>query len=87
MCSQSIFFCRYSINSGPVLENNTTYDAWGCIRFQQMDPNVLIYMDRCCLHYFDIRVRNKEISRLIIYYLYKAIITNIRSYYLSALFI
>ncbi|KAL6439055.1 hypothetical protein ACFW04_003804 [Cataglyphis niger] len=46
----------YSINSGPVLENNTTYDAWGCVRFQQMDPNILIYMDRCCLHYFDIRI-------------------------------
>ncbi|KAM0736332.1 hypothetical protein ACS0PU_010293 [Formica fusca] len=45
----------HSINSGPILENNTTYDAWGCIRFQQMDPNVLIYMNRCCLHYFDIR--------------------------------
>ncbi|XP_072749836.1 uncharacterized protein Taf1c-like [Anoplolepis gracilipes] len=45
----------HSINSGSVLQNNTTCDAWGCIRFQQMDPNVLIYMDRCCLHYFDIR--------------------------------
>ncbi|EFN63880.1 hypothetical protein EAG_11783 [Camponotus floridanus] len=45
----------HSINSGSLLNNAKTYDAWGCIRFQQMDPNVLIYMDRCCLHYVDIR--------------------------------
>ncbi|KYQ55896.1 hypothetical protein ALC60_05178 [Trachymyrmex zeteki] len=43
------------ISSGSVLQNNTTHDAWGCIRFQETDPNVLIYVDRCCLHYLDTR--------------------------------
>ncbi|EGI58091.1 PREDICTED: uncharacterized protein LOC105153231 isoform X1 [Acromyrmex echinatior] len=44
------------ISRGSVLQNNTTtHDAWGCIRFQETDPNVLIYVDRCCLHYLDTR--------------------------------
>ncbi|XP_018366150.1 PREDICTED: uncharacterized protein LOC108763216 isoform X2 [Trachymyrmex cornetzi] len=43
------------ISSGSVLQKNTTHDAWGCIRFQETDPNVLIYVDRCCLHYLDTR--------------------------------
>ncbi|XP_036141300.1 uncharacterized protein LOC114253727 [Monomorium pharaonis] len=44
------------ITSGSVLQNNTTDDIWGCIRFQETDPNVLIYVDRCCLHYVDTRM-------------------------------
>ncbi|XP_025989120.2 uncharacterized protein LOC105193210 isoform X2 [Solenopsis invicta] len=45
------------ISSGPVLHNTThARDAWGCIRFQETDPNVLIYVDRCCLHYLDTRL-------------------------------
>ncbi|XP_011870349.1 PREDICTED: uncharacterized protein LOC105563391 isoform X2 [Vollenhovia emeryi] len=46
------------INSGSLLHNNKTCerDAWGCIRFQETDPNVLIYVDRCCLHYLDTRI-------------------------------
>lgn len=47
-----------------------TNDVWGCIKFQQMDLNVLTFMDRCCLHYFDIRVRKRKILRLIIYHSY-----------------
>ncbi|XP_032690127.1 uncharacterized protein LOC116853254 [Odontomachus brunneus] len=42
------------ISSGSLLQNKT-HDAWGSIRFQQGDSNMLIYMDRCCLHYFDMR--------------------------------
>ncbi|XP_011637260.1 uncharacterized protein LOC105427291, partial [Pogonomyrmex barbatus] len=45
------------ISSGALLQDNTTRmgDAWGCIRFQETDPNLLIYVDRCCLHYLDTR--------------------------------
>lgn len=46
------------ISSGFVGQNNSTthtHDAWGCVRFQETDPNVLIYVDRCCLHYLDTR--------------------------------
>ncbi|XP_077261778.1 TATA box-binding protein-associated factor RNA polymerase I subunit C-like [Temnothorax americanus] len=45
------------ISSGSVQQDNITHehDAWGCIRFQETDPNVLIYVDRCCLHYLDTR--------------------------------
>ncbi|KAL0128074.1 hypothetical protein PUN28_003363 [Cardiocondyla obscurior] len=46
------------ISSGSVLQNNATHrrDGWGCVRFQETDPNVLIYVDRCCLHYLDTRI-------------------------------
>lgn len=43
------------VSSGCILKNGNTPDDWGSIKFQEMDPNVLIYTDRCCLHYIDIR--------------------------------
>jgi len=55
-----------------VLQDNTTRDrdAWGCIRFHETDPNVMIYVDRCCMHYLDTRVRNK-LNLFIFLYNYK----------------
>ncbi|XP_014479714.1 PREDICTED: uncharacterized protein LOC106747002 [Dinoponera quadriceps] len=44
----------YHISNGSVVQNKAQ-DAWGSVRFQQGDPNVLIYVDRCCLHYIDTR--------------------------------
>ncbi|KYN08064.1 PREDICTED: uncharacterized protein LOC108776494 [Cyphomyrmex costatus] len=45
------------ISNGSLVQDNATHthDAWGCIRFQETDPNVLIYVNRCCLHYLDTR--------------------------------
>jgi hypothetical protein len=55
------FLFRNYISTGCVLQNNAISNVWGSIRFQEMDPNVLIYTDRCCLHYIDTRVRIREI--------------------------
>ncbi|XP_015601100.1 uncharacterized protein LOC107270526 isoform X2 [Cephus cinctus] len=30
-------------------------DKWSSIHFQQSDPNIIVFVDRCCLHYMDTR--------------------------------
>lgn len=53
-------FTRNYVSSGSVLRDTIHgRDVWGCLRFQETDPNVLVYVDRCCLHYLDTRVKNK----------------------------
>ncbi|XP_025162233.1 uncharacterized protein LOC105191284 isoform X2 [Harpegnathos saltator] len=46
---------RTNYISSSSVSQDKTHDAWGSVRFQQGDSNVLIYMDRCCLHYLDTR--------------------------------
>ncbi|XP_076751559.1 TATA box-binding protein-associated factor RNA polymerase I subunit C-like [Xylocopa sonorina] len=44
------------INSKTISQTTVLDDSWGCIKFQSIDPNVLLFVDRCCLHYLDTRV-------------------------------
>ncbi|XP_020279427.1 uncharacterized protein LOC109852575 [Pseudomyrmex gracilis] len=44
----------FPISTGSVPKN--IYDPWRCIRYQEMDANILICVDRCCLHYLDTRI-------------------------------
>ncbi|XP_051174820.1 uncharacterized protein LOC127290354 [Leptopilina boulardi] len=46
---------RKPISSGNVINRKISDDNWGSIRYQNMDPNVLIFTDRCCVHYIDTR--------------------------------
>ena len=41
------------------MQSTVLDDSWSSIQFQSTDPNVLSFVDRCCLHYLDIRVRIK----------------------------
>ncbi|KAG6797130.1 hypothetical protein HZU73_07516 [Apis mellifera caucasica] len=43
-------------NSNTILNTTVLDDSWSSIKFQSIDPNVLLFVDRCCLHYLDIRV-------------------------------
>ncbi|XP_012280790.1 uncharacterized protein LOC105699921 isoform X2 [Orussus abietinus] len=48
------------INSGQIDETKVLEDNWGSIRSQEQDPNILLYADRCCLHYLDTRMPLKR---------------------------
>ncbi|XP_054005973.1 uncharacterized protein LOC128890953 [Hylaeus anthracinus] len=48
------------ISSNTIMQSTTVDDSWGSIKFQKMDPNVILFVDRCCLHYLDVRI---EFSR------------------------
>lgn len=48
-------------------------DSWSSIKFQSADPNILLLVDRCCLHYLDVRVRIK----ILILIVFNIIIFNI----------
>lgn len=48
-------------------------DSWSSIKFQSADPNILLLVDRCCLHYLDVRVRIK----ILILIVFNIIISNI----------
>lgn len=52
-------FCSYRkhINSNTIQHTTVLDDPWGIIKFQSMDSNVILFVDRCCLHYLDVRVR------------------------------
>lgn len=54
-------FCRKRINCNTVMQTTILDDPWSSITFQSRDPNVLLFTDRCCLHYLDIRVRIKTL--------------------------
>ncbi|KAK1127350.1 hypothetical protein K0M31_003891 [Melipona bicolor] len=38
------------------MQSTVLDDSWSSIKFQSTDPNVLLFVDRCCLHYLDIRI-------------------------------
>ncbi|CAL7946110.1 unnamed protein product [Xylocopa violacea] len=44
------------ISSKTILQTTVLDDSWGSIKFQSIDPNVLLFVDRCCLHYLDTRI-------------------------------
>ncbi|KOC68409.1 hypothetical protein WH47_03567 [Habropoda laboriosa] len=44
------------INGKTVLQSTVVDDSWGSIKFDSVDPDVLLFVDRCCLHYLDVRV-------------------------------
>ncbi|XP_029040385.1 uncharacterized protein LOC114874863 [Osmia bicornis bicornis] len=44
------------ISSYNVFQTTVVDDLWANIKFQLMDPDVILYVDRCCLHYLDTRV-------------------------------
>ncbi|XP_033211089.1 uncharacterized protein LOC117169080 [Belonocnema kinseyi] len=43
------------VSSGTIMKTKSLDDNWGSIRYQPSDPEVLIYVDRCCIHYIDTR--------------------------------
>ncbi|XP_076245686.1 TATA box-binding protein-associated factor RNA polymerase I subunit C-like isoform X2 [Calliopsis andreniformis] len=43
------------ISSNTIMQTKVLDDSWGTVRFQVMDPNVILFVDRCCLHYLDVR--------------------------------
>ncbi|XP_068974470.1 uncharacterized protein TAF1C-like isoform X1 [Bombus flavifrons] len=44
------------INCNTVMQATVLDDSWSSIKFQSTDPNILLLVDRCCLHYLDVRV-------------------------------
>lgn len=50
------------INSGLIKESTVLDDSWGSIKFQAMDPNILVFTDRCCIYYLDTRLPFNEPS-------------------------
>ncbi|XP_017763570.1 PREDICTED: uncharacterized protein LOC108553256 [Eufriesea mexicana] len=44
------------INYNTVMQTTVLDDPWSSITFQSIDPNILLFTDRCCLHYLDIRI-------------------------------
>ena len=44
------------INSNTIPQSTVLDDPWGIIKFQSMDSNVILFVDRCCLHYLDVRI-------------------------------
>ncbi|XP_066595492.1 uncharacterized protein TAF1C-like isoform X2 [Prorops nasuta] len=43
------------INNDKTEESLDLTDAWGILNYHFLDPNVILYTDRCCLRYFDKR--------------------------------
>lgn len=43
------------VSSGKVMSTKVLDDNWGSIKYQSREPDVLIYTDRCCVHYIDTR--------------------------------
>ncbi|XP_076178174.1 TATA box-binding protein-associated factor RNA polymerase I subunit C-like isoform X2 [Ptiloglossa arizonensis] len=44
------------VSSNTVMETTVVNDSWGSVKFQTMDPNVILFVDRCNLHYLDVRI-------------------------------
>ncbi|XP_043265581.1 uncharacterized protein LOC122405127 [Colletes gigas] len=44
------------ICSNTIMQTAVLDDSWGSIKFQAVDPNVILFVDRCCLHYLDTRI-------------------------------
>ncbi|XP_043669671.1 uncharacterized protein LOC122629877 isoform X1 [Vespula pensylvanica] len=44
------------ITSHKILNSKVLDDNWGSIKYQLLDPHVLIFTDRCCLHHLDTRM-------------------------------
>ncbi|KAK9304854.1 hypothetical protein QLX08_003922 [Tetragonisca angustula] len=44
------------ISCNTIMQSTVLDDSWSSIQFQSTDPNVLSFVDRCCLHYLDIRI-------------------------------
>ncbi|XP_015190954.1 PREDICTED: uncharacterized protein LOC107074221 isoform X1 [Polistes dominula] len=43
------------VTSHKVVHSKVLDDCWGSIKYQLLDAHVLVFIDRCCLHYLDTR--------------------------------
>ncbi|XP_012147864.1 TATA box-binding protein-associated factor RNA polymerase I subunit C-like [Megachile rotundata] len=44
------------ISCHSVQQTTVTDDVWANVKFQLIDPDIILYVDRCCLHYLDTRL-------------------------------
>ncbi|CAK9830885.1 hypothetical protein ANTRET_LOCUS7976 [Anthophora retusa] len=44
------------ISSKTILQSTVVDDSWGSIKFESTAPDLLLFVDRNCLHYLDVRV-------------------------------
>ncbi|XP_076279135.1 TATA box-binding protein-associated factor RNA polymerase I subunit C-like [Lasioglossum baleicum] len=44
------------ISSNTVMQTTVADDLWGRVKFETLDPNIILFVDRCYLHYLDIRI-------------------------------
>ncbi|XP_033325282.1 TATA box-binding protein-associated factor RNA polymerase I subunit C-like [Megalopta genalis] len=44
------------ICSNTVMQTTVADDLWARVKFETMDPNIILFVDRCCLHYLDTRI-------------------------------
>ncbi|KAI4504053.1 hypothetical protein M0802_000524 [Mischocyttarus mexicanus] len=47
---------KKNVASYKVIHSKVMDDSWGSIKYQLLDPHVLVFIDRCCLHYLDTRI-------------------------------
>ncbi|XP_012256778.2 uncharacterized protein LOC105686480 [Athalia rosae] len=43
------------VSSTSMPKSSSITDNWASVRFNQSDPNLVTFVDRCCLHYIDLR--------------------------------
>ncbi|KZC10848.1 PREDICTED: uncharacterized protein LOC107189068 [Dufourea novaeangliae] len=44
------------VSRNTVMQTTVVDDSWGSIKFDMLDPNVILFVDRCCLNYLDVRI-------------------------------